>query len=200
VTVLAAALLGYLLGSLPTANGLARLWGVDLRTGGSRNPGANNARRLGGITLFLVVLVVEVVKGMAAVVIGSSLAGDPGAVAGGLGAVAGNVYNVWYSFQGGKGLAITLGVLLGIWPTVVPFALVILALAAALTRSSGIGTLITLACLLIAAVVWEMLGLGTAWGVEDLTLLLVVVLGVALVLCQPHFRDARAHLRAPAPL
>jgi glycerol-3-phosphate acyltransferase PlsY len=200
VTILAAVLLGYLVGSLPTANGLARLWGVDLRTGGSRNPGANNARRLGGVTLFLVVLAVEVVKGIVAVIIGGSLAGDLGAVAAGLGAVTGNVYNVWYSFQGGKGLAITLGVLLAVWPTVVPFVLVILALAAALTRSSGIGTLITLICLLIAAATWETLGLGTAWGVEDLTLLLLVGLGVALALCQPHFKDARARLRAPAPL
>jgi len=200
VTVVAAALLGYLVGSLPTANALARLWGVDLRTGGSRNPGANNARRLGGLTLSLVVLVVEVVKGVAAVVIGWWLAGDPGAVAAGLGAITGNVYNVWYSFQGGKGLAITLEVLLGIWPTVVPFVLLILALAAALTRSSGIGTLITLVFLLTAAVTWETLGLGTAWGVEDLTLLPLVGAGVALVLFQRHFTDARARLRAPAHL
>jgi hypothetical protein len=45
--LLPAVLLGYLLGSIPTANGLARLRGVDLRKAGSGNPGVNNARRLG---------------------------------------------------------------------------------------------------------------------------------------------------------
>jgi len=198
--LLAAVLLGYLVGSLPTANALARLWGVDLRTGGSRNPGANNARRLGGLPLFLLVLVVEVGKGMLAVVVGLSLAGDPGAVVAGLGAVAGNVYNVWYSFRGGKGLAITLGVLIAVWPTVVPFALVILGVSAALTRSSGIGTLITLLALLVAALAWEPIGLGTAWGVEDLTLLFLLGIGIPLALWQRHFTDARARLRAAAPL
>ena len=198
--ILAAALLGYLVGSLPTANGLARLWAIDLRAGGSGNPGANNARRLGGLTLFVLVLLVEVLKGMLAVVLGLSLAGDPGAVIAGLAAVAGNVYNVWYSFHGGKGLAITLGVLLAAWPTVVPFLLVILGIAAVLTRSSGIGTLITLVCLLVAAPTWEWIGLGTAWGAEDLTTLLVLGIGIPATVWQRHLTDARAHLRAPAPL
>lgn len=200
MTILAAVLLGYLLGSLPTANGLARLWGVDLRTGGSGNPGANNARRLGGTTLFALVLIVEVLKGLTAVVVGISVAGEPGAVVAGLGAIAGNVYNVWYSFHGGKGLAITLGVLLGVWPTVVPLVLVILGIAAGLTRSSGIGTLITLFSLLVAALTWEPIGLGTAWGVNDLTWLLPLGVGIPLALWRRHFADARARLRAPAPL
>ena len=200
MSVLAAALLGYLIGSLPTANGLARLWGVNLRTSGSGNPGANNARRVSGYTLFLLVLLVEVVKGVLAVVVGQSLVGDLGAVTAGSAAVAGNVYNVWYSFRGGKGLGITLGVLLAAWPTVAPVLLVILGLASAVSRSSGVGTLITLACLLAATLTWERIGLGTGWGVEDLTTLLVLGLGVPLLLWQRHWVDARARLRAPAPL
>jgi glycerol-3-phosphate acyltransferase PlsY len=200
VRVLVAALLGYGIGSLPTANGLARLWGVNLRMSGSGNPGANNARRLGGLTLFLLVLLVEVAKGMAAVVVGLSMAGDLGAVIAGLGAVSGNVYNFWYSFHGGKGLGITLGVLLAAWPTVTPGALVILGIASAVTRSSGVGTLITLVCLVVATLTWERIGLGTAWGVEDLTTLLVLGLGIPLLLMRRHWADARARLRAPARL
>ncbi|MDP9494261.1 MAG: glycerol-3-phosphate acyltransferase [Actinomycetota bacterium] len=200
MSVLGTAVLGYLIGSLPSANGLARLWGVDLRTSGSGNPGANNARRVGGYTLFLLVLFVEVLKGVLAVVVGQSLAGDLGAVVAGSGAVAGNVYNVWYRFRGGKGLGITLGVLLAAWPTVTPVLLVILGLASAVTRSSGIGTLITLACLIAATLTWEPFGLGTGWGVEDLTTLLVLGLGIPLLICQRHWVDARARLRAPAPL
>jgi glycerol-3-phosphate acyltransferase PlsY len=200
VKILTAALIGYLIGSLPTANSLARLWGVNLRTSGSRNPGANNARRLGGLTLFVLVLLVEIVKGMLAVVVGLSIAGDLGAVFAGIGAAAGNVYNVWYSFRGGKGLAITLGILVAAWPTVVPFALVILGVVAALSRSSGIGALIALAFLFVASLTWDRIGLGTAWGVEDPMTLVVLGVGIPLILFQPHWVDATARLRSPAPL
>ncbi|HLF42574.1 MAG TPA: glycerol-3-phosphate acyltransferase [Acidimicrobiia bacterium] len=200
MTALAAALLGYLIGSLPTANGLARLWGVDLRTSGSGNPGANNARRVGGLTLFLVVLVVEAGKGLLAVTVGLTLGGDLGAVSAGVGAAAGNVHNVWYSFRGGKGLGITLGVLLAAWPTVIPVVLVILAIAAAATRSSGIGALVTLACLFVAALTWEWTGLGTGWGVEDVTTLAVLGVGIPLVLWRRHWADAVARLKARAHL
>src|SRR3970282_2392782 len=141
MTVVAAALAGYLIGSLPTANSLAGLWGVNLRTSGSGNPGANNARRLAGLTPFFLILGVEMGKGVLAVLVGHSLAGDLGAVTAGLGAAAGNVYNVWYWFGGGKGLAITLGILLAAWPTFVPFGLLIIGVSAAVTRSSGLGGL-----------------------------------------------------------
>lgn len=198
--VAAAALLGYLIGSMPTANGLARLWEIDLRTGGSGNPGANNARRLGGMTLFSAVLLVEVLKGILAVLVGMALAGDWGAVFAGIGAATGNVYNVWYRFRGGKGLAITLGILLVAWPTVVPVVLVVLGVSAALSRSTGIGTLVTLACLFVAGLTWTQLGLGTAWGVDDLSTLLILSVGIPLILWKPHWLDARNRLRAAAPL
>ena len=60
-------------------------------------------------TLALLVLVVEIAKGLAAVVAGMNIAGETAALAAGLGAVTGNVYNVWYRFQGGKGLGISCG-------------------------------------------------------------------------------------------
>jgi glycerol-3-phosphate acyltransferase PlsY len=191
---------GYLIGSMPTANGLARLWGVNLRTEGSGNPGANNARRLGGITLFIAVLIIEVAKGILAVVVGTALSGDVGAVVAGVAAIAGNVYNVWYSFRGGKGLGIALGVLLAAWPTVVPAMLMILGIATALTRSSGIGALVTLICLFGGALAWEQTGIEAGWGVDDMATLLILGVGIPVVLWQRHFTDTRTRLRAPARL
>lgn len=199
MTVVASGLIGYLIGSLPTANGLAGLRGIDLRTGGSGNPGANNARRLGGMALFTVVLVVEVLKGVLAVAIGIFLGGDWGAVFAGLGAVTGNVYNAWYRLRGGKGLAITLGVLLAAWPTVVPLVVVVLGVAAAVTRSTGIGALVASVTLFIAGLTWEQFEAGNAWGVEDLSTLLVLSIGIPLILWRPHWRDARTHLRPADP-
>ncbi len=197
---LGAALLGYLIGSLPTANTLAGLWGIDLRTSGSGNPGANNARRLGGPVLALLVFVVEVGKGALAVFVGMKIAGDLGAVLAGTGAAAGNVYNVWYRFQGGKGLSISFGVLLGAWPTFAPIAVVILGVASAISRSTGIGSLVTLMAVFVGSIVWDQMSLTTGWGVADTGVLIILGIGLPLNLWQRHWADARARLRRPVPL
>ncbi|MFZ0625001.1 MAG: glycerol-3-phosphate acyltransferase [Acidimicrobiia bacterium] len=197
--ILVSFLVGYAVGSLPTAGWLARLRGVDLRGSGSKNPGANNASRLGGPTLGLAVLVVEVGKGLLAVAIGHLMGGDVGAVACGVGAIGGNVYNVWYRFEGGKGLSITAGVLAGAWPTVLPFLLALLVVVTYLTRSSGRGTLATLGLLSVSSLLWGPLDLSTAWGIDDLTLLPVLGVGASLLLFQKHFYDARNPLRESAP-
>lgn len=196
--MVAAALAGYAIGSLPTAIWLGRLWGVDLRAGGTGNPGANNARRLGGNGLAILVLVVEVTKGLLAVVLGNAIGGDVAAVAAGLGAVVGNMYNVWLGFEGGKGLSIAGGVLLGIWPVVFPFAVVLLVATSALTRSSGRGALLSLLVLVLTAALWERFGISSGWGVEDPDLLLVGVGGISVVLVPKHWHDARHPLRSPA--
>jgi glycerol-3-phosphate acyltransferase PlsY len=198
LTTVLAAVAGYVIGSLPTAIWLGRMWGVDLRAGGTGNPGANNARRLGGNGLAILVLVVEVAKGFVAVVVGSALGGDVAAVVAGVGAVVGNMYNVWLGFDGGKGLSIAGGVLLGIWPVVFPFAIVLLVTASALTRSSGRGAIISLLVLVLAAALWERFRVPPGWGVEDPGLLFLGVAGITLVLFPKHWHDARHPVRSPA--
>lgn len=192
-------IVGYAIGSLPTAGWLARLWGVDIRGSGSGNPGANNARRLGGTALGMLVLVVELGKGVVAVVLGHLIGGDGGAVAAGLGAIGGNVYNVWYSFEGGKGLAITAGVLLAAWPTPLPILIVVLVLVTYSTRSSGRGALVTLAVLCAASLTWVFLGAGMAWGVGETRLLPLLGWGASLIMFQKHLYDARHPFRETAP-
>lgn len=190
------ALTGYLIGTVPTAQWLGRLWGVDLRKDGTGNPGANNARRLGGLPLALLVLIIEMGKGLGAVVAGFAIADEAGGVVAGLGAVIGNVYNLWYRFQGGKGLGITGGVLIGLWPSAFPIVVVVIVLATSLSRSTGIGSLVTLGFLLVAAVVWEVTGLQNPWGVGDYGLLPPLALGLSPIIAPRHWRDARAHLRS----
>jgi glycerol-3-phosphate acyltransferase PlsY len=190
------AVTGYLIGSVPTAQWLGGLWGVDLRRGGTGNPGANNARRLGGLPLAILVLMVEMGKGLGAVVAGFAMADEVGGVFAGLGAVIGNVYNLWYRFQGGKGLGITGGVLIGLWPAAFLVVVVTIILASALTRSTGIGSLVTLGFLLVAALVWEITGLENPWGVGDYRLLPLLALGLSPIIAPRHWRDARARLRS----
>lgn len=184
------ALTGYLIGSMPSAQTLGRVWGVSLRSDGSGNPGANNALRLGGPVLALTVLLIEIAKGLASVMTGMGMAGESGAVIAGLAAVAGNVYNVWYRFEGGKGLGISSGVLIGLWPLVLVPVLVLLAATSLITSSSGAGTLIAMTGLNVAAVAWWASGWDTGWGVDAGPLLLVVSAGITIILWERHHREA----------
>lgn len=186
-----ALILGYLVGSIPTSVWLGRVWGVDLRADGTKNPGANNARALGGYPLAALVLSMELVKGLAAVAVGLAIGDDPGGVAAGLGAIAGNIYNVWFRFEGGKGLSITGGVLLGIWPVIFPVVVVVIIVSWALTKSSGRATLVTLVVLIASALAWDEVGVSDAWGVEEPRLLLIAAVGITLLLFPKHFYDAR---------
>jgi glycerol-3-phosphate acyltransferase PlsY len=196
---LVAAAAGYLIGSVPTAVWLGRLWGVDLRRDGSRNPGANNARRLGGYTLALLVLTVEIAKGLVAVLVGLGIAGQPGGLAAGLAAVTGNLFKVWLGFHGGKGLGISGGVILGLWPVAFPVVVLSIALATALTRSTGLGSLVTLGVLLIFALIVARFGIEGPWGLEDPWLRVALVLGLGLIIGPTHWRDARQRLNALSP-
>lgn len=192
-----AALVGYAIGSLPTADCLGRLAGVRLREAGSQNPGANNALRLGGPALALAVLLVEISKGAGAVLAGEALASHPGAVLGGLGAVAGNVYNIWYRGQGGKGLGIAAGVLLAAWPTVLVPILLIIGLTALVTRSSGLATLVSIAALLLMAVLWAWRLWPTAWGLDNGALLVALAAGIGALVFDRHWRDSPLSARPP---
>jgi glycerol-3-phosphate acyltransferase PlsY len=185
-----AGVVGYLLGSIPTATLLARLRGVDLRREGSGNPGTVNALRTSGASLAITVLVVEAAKGYAAVLAGSWIGDEAGAVAAGLGAVAGNVYNIWYQFQGGKGLGISLGVLAALWPAVILPVVVAIALGAVVSRSSGIASLVAVAALIALAYLW----LANEWptgGVAPSIQLIVLAVGIGLIISWKHWQAAR---------
>jgi glycerol-3-phosphate acyltransferase PlsY len=119
-------LAGYLLGSIP-AGWLAGRWlaGVDLRQEGSGSTGATNVLRVVGKGPALVVFLIDVLKGTAAVLLARALlepqgggsASDGWVVAAGLAALAGHIWPVWLGWKGGKAVATGLGMLLGLaWP------------------------------------------------------------------------------------
>lgn len=160
MTALVALLVGYLVGSIPTAEWIARRSGIELRTSGSGNPGANNARRLGGWRLGVSVLAVEMAKGVAAVIIAGAVGGM---VLGAIGAVAGNVFNPWYRFSGGQGLGITAGALSVAWPLGLAIALFTLAVTLKVSGTTRIATLAALLALLLVSPVADPL----PWGISD---------------------------------
>jgi glycerol-3-phosphate acyltransferase PlsY len=122
--LLSAALLGYLLGSIPFGLVLTRLCGYgDIRKIGSGNIGATNVLRTGNKPLALAVLLLDSGKGAGAVMLARYLLpelgfGDPIApIVAGVAAVFGHNFPVWLGFKGGKGIATTLGTLIAIhWP------------------------------------------------------------------------------------
>lgn len=200
---LLAAVIAYLIGSIPSAAFLARLRGIDLRHQGSGNPGTNNALRTGGPALAALVLAVEAAKGYAAVWFAGSIADEWGTVVGGVAAVAGNVFNVWHGFSGGKGLGISLGVLLAAWPWALPFLIGVIAIAALVSRSAGLAALTAMAGLILAAFVWPIQGWSTG-GLAGNDELLLLAAGMSGLMGWKHWRDSplkpawRSEQRTPA--
>ncbi len=112
-------ILGYLLGSIPSG-WLAGRWlkGIDLRELGSGSTGATNVLRQVGKGPALVVFLIDVGKGAAAVLIARALGlGDWIQVLAGLTALAGHIWPMWLNFKGGKAVATGFGMFLGLaWP------------------------------------------------------------------------------------
>jgi glycerol-3-phosphate acyltransferase PlsY len=130
--------IGYLLGSIPFGLVLTKLAGTpDLRSIGSGNIGATNVLRTGRKGLAAATLILDMLKGTAAVVIAGYISGPNAAMIAALGAFLGHLFPVWLNFRGGKGVAVYIGVLLGLyWPAAVVFCLVWLAMAFAFRYSS----------------------------------------------------------------
>jgi acyl phosphate:glycerol-3-phosphate acyltransferase len=130
--------IGYLLGSIPFGLLLTKLAGTpDLRSIGSGNIGATNVLRTGRKGLAAATLLLDALKGTAAVVIAGHFGGPIAAMVAGLGAFLGHLFPVWLNFKGGKGVAVYIGILFGLfWPAAIVFCLIWLAMAFSFRYSS----------------------------------------------------------------
>jgi glycerol-3-phosphate acyltransferase PlsY len=135
--------LGYLLGSIPFGLILTKLAGTqDLRSIGSGNIGATNVLRTGRKGLAAATLLLDMLKGTAAVVIAGTFGGPDAAMLAALGAFLGHLFPVWLKFKGGKGVAVYIGVLLGLfWPAALVFCAIWLATALT-SRYSSLSALV----------------------------------------------------------
>ncbi|MFC3323302.1 glycerol-3-phosphate 1-O-acyltransferase PlsY [Mesorhizobium cantuariense] len=129
-SLIPALVFGYLLGSIPFGLLLTRAAGLgDVRKIGSGNIGATNVLRTGNKGLAAATLLLDALKGTAAVLIAGHFAPDL-AIWAGLGAFLGHLFPVWLGFKGGKGVATYLGVLIGLaWQVALIFAVVWLVIA-----------------------------------------------------------------------
>jgi glycerol-3-phosphate acyltransferase PlsY len=112
---LIALLIGYLLGSIPFGLILTETAGLgDVRKIGSGNIGATNVLRTGNKALAAATLLGDLLKGTAAVLLARYFFDEEAALIAGLGAFLGHLFPVWLAFQGGKGVATYIGVLIAI--------------------------------------------------------------------------------------
>lgn len=142
--IILSAVLGYLLGCIPTGVLVARIYGVrDIRTLGSGNSGTTNVLRNLGWLPSVLTLVGDCLKGYAACLIGKQLGGDAGMLVGGLCAILGHDFPVFMGFKGGKGIATSLGLIIAINPWLALALLAVQIVAVALTRYMSVASLIT---------------------------------------------------------
>lgn len=169
VRLAAAALTGYALGTVPSADIASRLatgGTVDLRATGSGNPGAANAMGVLGKKWGLAVMAVDIAKGAAASSAGRRIAGTNGGHLAGTAAVIGHCLPVWNGFKGGKGVATGVGQCAVTFPVFAPIDLAVAAVSAVpkwrtRTRAS---TTVGLVAWVLGAILWWRKKLPNAWG------------------------------------
>lgn len=135
--------IGYLLGSVPTGYLVARARGIDIQKAGSGNIGATNILRTLGIVPALVVLLLDPLKGFLAVTLPILFGMSSWTIAlAGLSAVVGNNFNVFLGLRGGKGIATSLGVFLGLEPLLTLMVVVLGLATIGLGRYVSLGSLV----------------------------------------------------------
>jgi glycerol-3-phosphate acyltransferase PlsY len=182
-----AALLGYLLGSIPFGLILTRLFGAgDLRSIGSGSIGATNVLRTGRKGLAAATVLLDLGKGVLAVLIAARLWPGLESLAA-VGAVVGHCFPVWLRFRGGKGFATAAGVCLALaWPVMLVCAVV----WAAALAASRISSVASMSAVVAAPIV--------AWA-AGLTAVVPVLAVIAVIVLVQHRANIRRLIAGEEP-
>jgi acyl phosphate:glycerol-3-phosphate acyltransferase len=197
-----AAVVGYLLGTIPSAGVVAWLatrGEINLREAGSGNPGAINAIKMLGTRWGLVVLAADIAKGAAAGLLGLVIAGDPGAYAAATAAIAGHIFPVWSRFRGGKGVATSAGACLAAFPAYFPIDMVVAGASALKSRRADIGTQVACLIWIASAAIWWAADLPNLWGPDpSIGLFLFALIGSTMILYKFRAAARQFALKQPA--
>ncbi len=191
-----AALAGYALGGLPSADVATRLatgGGTDLRTAGSGNPGAVNAMKVLGGGWGTAVLAADIAKGAMACAVGRAVGGGTGSHLGGTAAVVGHCFPAASGFKGGKGVAASVGQCLATFPAYFPVDLAVAALSSTGPwRGRGsVATQLSSAAWIGGAILWWRKGWPNLWGPRP-TAALPLAAGASSAVILYRFATARA--------
>lgn len=157
IGILLSLVCGYFLGSVPFGLIAGRMRGVDIREHGSKNIGATNVWRVCGWKCGLPVFLLDAAKGVAAVRLGIWFAaafsspGDWCAVTGAMACILGHSFPVWLKFKGGKGVATSLGAIIGMLPIVSAIVFGLWAIIFAVSRYVSLASIIASAAFPVTA-------------------------------------------------
>ena len=176
-------LLAYLLGSIPFGLIVSKSQGFDIREHGSRNIGATNVWRVMGRKFGLITFIADVLKGLAAVLLAKWLAAhweihvalphgnervdffpaDYAGIAAAMGCILGHSFPVWLRFKGGKGVATSLGVIIGMMPLAALLAFAVWGVAFKISRYVSLASIVAAVALPVIVVGLMFFGPGQGW-------------------------------------
>jgi glycerol-3-phosphate acyltransferase PlsY len=169
ICIILSLIIAYLFGSIPSAVWIGKIYfGIDIREHGSHNAGATNTFRVLGKKPGMVVLIIDVMKGVFATLIPIFLIGDnildlelKVRIACAFLAVLGHLFPLFAGFRGGKGVATSLGVVIGIAPMAAAISLIIFVIVFLSSRFVSLGAMV--AALFFPFVLKYILGSDSFW-------------------------------------
>lgn len=182
--VTAIVIVSYLLGSIPSGLLISKSQGIDIREHGSKNIGATNVWRTMGKKWGLIAFFCDTFKGWLAVVVGMWLAAhwgydvplprgksetvhlarDFAGIAGALGCILGHNFPIWLKFKGGKGVATSLGVIIGMMPLVSIIIFAVWGVVLKLTRYVSLASIIAAISLPLTVIFMLFFGPTEGWA------------------------------------
>ncbi len=170
--------LAYLLGTFPTAHLVGRLVGHDPMSEGSRNPGATNMYRVAGRGAGALVLIGDLVKGLAPTLVALLVAGRPVAMGCAVAAVLGHIAPLTRRLRGGKGVATYGGVSLAMWSFAALGAVVLFLIVTKLSGRPSVGSLVAVPLLPVGVGIQVAFGSVGWWEPVLLAVVAMVVVGM----------------------
>lgn len=178
VTVAVLAVIAYLLGSINASILISRIVsGKDIRESGSGNAGATNMLRTMGKKYAVITLIIDILKGVVAVLIAKHVLGTDAAYIAGVCVVLGHNFPIFFGFHGGKGVATSLGVVMMLDWKVGLIVLITAIAIMAITRYVSLGSIVGA----IAFAVLEMIKMAYLHEWNAVQLVCVLILAGLLV-------------------
>lgn len=175
INLIIAFLISYVLGSIPTSFIMGKIVkGIDIRQHGSGNVGATNALRILGTKIGIITLIIDIGKGILAVLIGKIFNPDFSnlmLIGFGLFAILGHIFTIFLNFKGGKGVATSAGVFIAIAPIPVIITLAVFIVTVWLTKYVSLGSILAAVTLFLIELI---VNLGN--GFKDIEILIFVIL------------------------
>jgi len=182
MNLLISIIIAYLLGSIPTSYLMGKLLkGIDIRKFGSGNVGATNALRVLGTKVGIITLIIDILKGFFAVLIGKLLvpeSSDLMLIIIGIAAILGHIFTIFLKFKGGKGVATSAGVFIALTPIPLVIALLLFIVTVWISKYVSLGSILASLTLFMVELI---INISNSFAeIEKLVMVFVVALFIII--------------------